>query len=129
MMRSVLFVDDEEGLRHLAVWDLKGKSFEVRTATDGHDALEKLSERAADVVVTDITMPKMGGLTLLEEIRTRYPAIPVIVVTGFGTVEMAVSAMKLGAFDFLLKPYEAATMEGVINQALDRARNYGSASK
>lgn len=119
-MPSILVVDDELGLRQLAIWDLRQKGFDVSVAEDGVHALEQMKTSSFDVVITDITMPRMEGLTLLKEIRTAYPDVEVIVVTGFGTVEMAVSAMKLGAFDFILKPYDAGAMEAKIREALKK---------
>lgn len=103
---KVLFVDDDRLMRKLFLRTISVSDvFIAETATDGMDALEKLEKFNADVVFTDIMMSNMDGLTLLEEIRVRYPDIFVVIVTSSDSIEDAVTAMKSGAYDYILKPF------------------------
>ncbi|MBN1841860.1 MAG: sigma-54-dependent Fis family transcriptional regulator [Deltaproteobacteria bacterium] len=120
---KVLFVDDEEGYRksfNRAV--RKDKTLLVETAADGKEALDKLRTFRADVVMTDVFMPNMDGLTLLKEIKAQYPEIFVLVITGQGTIENAVTAMKLGAYDYLLKPFDVE-MASIVLKKIANHRN------
>jgi DNA-binding NtrC family response regulator len=102
----VLVIDDEQGYRALLEWKLKARGLQIETVKNGEEALARLNAGGFDVVVTDLTMPKGDGLWVLEEIKKRWPATEVIIITGFGTVETAVRAMKLGAFDVIIKPFD-----------------------
>ena len=114
---NVLFVDDEKGYRDSFRRALrKEETILLQTASDGEDALDKLNSFPADVVITDVMMPRMNGLELLEEIRMRYPNIFVLVVTGFGSIEDAVSAMKAGAYDYILKPFDFDVIRMVLKK-------------
>jgi two-component system, NtrC family, sensor kinase len=110
---KVLIVDDEPGFRQLLQWELKNRGFDVQTAENGMVAVQLAAENRYDVIVTDITMPVMNGLELLEEIKKRAPETQIIVTTGFGAVETAVHAMQSGARDFLLKPFD---IEGLVKR-------------
>ncbi len=103
---NILVVDDEEGFRDLLKWEFVALGMNVETASSGDEGVALLTTIRFDVVVTDITMPRMDGLKLLEHIKTVSPRTEVIVVTGFSAVETAVYAMSHGAFDFILKPYD-----------------------
>ena len=114
---NVLFVDDEKGFRDSFRRALrKEDNVLLKTASDGKDALEKLKVFPADVVITDVMMPRMDGLTLLEEIRRLYPNIFVLVMTGFGSIEDAVRAMKIGAYDYILKPFDFDVIKLVLKK-------------
>jgi DNA-binding NtrC family response regulator len=102
----ILVVDDEPGLRAMLEWELSDRGMDVEVAKDGQEAAEMAATRPYDIVVTDLTMPRADGLTLLEGLKKNKPGIHVIVATGFGTVEVAVHAMQRGALDFLLKPVD-----------------------
>src|SRR3989338_2555781 len=92
----VLVVDDEQGMRDLLSFELGSQGYQVVTATDGVDALEKVRRNKFDLVITDLKMPKMGGMETLEEIKKIDPSVEVIIATGFGTIEVAVDSMKKG---------------------------------
>ncbi|MDY7034409.1 MAG: sigma-54 dependent transcriptional regulator [Thermodesulfobacteriota bacterium] len=114
---NVLFVDDEKGFRDSFRRALrKEDNVLLTTASDGKDALEKLKVFPADVVITDVKMPRMDGLSLLEEIRRLYPNIFVLVMTGFGSIEDAVKAMKIGAYDYILKPFDFDVIKLVLKK-------------
>jgi DNA-binding response OmpR family regulator len=102
---TILVVDDEELLRNLIDTFLSKLGHSCVTAIDGVDALEKMKENKIDAVVTDIRMPKMDGITLTGEISTRYPGIPVMIMTAFDEGDTAGLAITAGARDFIKKPF------------------------
>ncbi len=113
MNKKVLLVDDEE----VFVEQLKEAllhahpRFEISTACDGMEALEKMSLESFDIVITDMRMPRMDGMALLKKINEKHPGTYVVVVTAFGNVSLAVEAMRYGAYDFLEKPFNMDTLE------------------
>lgn len=113
--KTVLVVDDEPGMRDMLRWQLDGAGFATRLAVDGAEAIEIIARDDVDLVITDLTLSRATGLQLLQTLRRRSARPIVIVVTGFGTVETAVAAMKAGAADFLLKPFD-------LPQLLERIR-------
>lgn len=121
-MYSVMLVDDEQAvldtLIHSISWQLLGIDHIV-TATDGKQALERLSERTVELLITDIKMPLMDGLTLLRQVRSLYPAIRCILLTAYGEFEYAREALELGVENYLLKPFQQAELERTIEKALD----------
>jgi DNA-binding NtrC family response regulator len=116
----LLVVDDEPGIRAFLAWRLRARGLEVDIAHDGQDALEKMQRQHFDLVISDITMPRLQGLALLEAIKQQHPACKVILMTGFSTVDTAVSAMRLGAFDFLLKPFRLTALLKAVDRALSQ---------
>jgi len=116
-----LVVDDETGFRSLLGWRLARLGLHVVTVCDGAEALQSLDAERFHIVVTDLTMPHLQGLNVLSEVKRRWPATEVIIVTGFGTVETAVYAMQQGAHDFLLKPFELSVFIGSVMRALAKA--------
>jgi two-component system response regulator AtoC len=117
MADRVLVVDDEQSLRKVLAATLQREGYEVQVASDGEEAIAALDRDGADVVVTDLVMPRMDGLSLLRKVVARHPDIPVIVVTAHGKVDSAVEAMKAGAFDFVTKPFEHAELKAIIAKA------------
>jgi len=101
---SILVVDDESTIREVVVEFLSGLNYEVFEAPDGQAALDALRRQAKDVVMSDIMMPRLDGFALLREIKTRFPDTQVLMMTGFGSIESAVEAMRLGAADYVTKP-------------------------
>jgi len=104
---SVLVIDDEEVVREVLSRMLARKGCTVEHATDGENGLAKAGEKPYDVVITDINMPRMDGFEFMENLRARDPEIPVIIVTAVGDVKNAVKAVRLGAYDFVHKPFGA----------------------
>jgi DNA-binding NtrC family response regulator len=117
MADRVLVVDDEQNLRKVLAATLQREGYEVQVAADGEEALAALERDGADVVVTDLVMPRVDGLTLLKRVVLRHPDVPVIVITAHGAIDKAVEAMKAGAFDFLAKPFEHAELKSIIARA------------
>jgi nitrogen regulation protein NR(I) len=113
----VLIVDDELNIRRVLAAMLKREGYDVTTAADGEQALAVLQKTQVHVVVTDLVMPRLGGLDLLRRASADFPDVPVIVITAHGTVDSAVQALKAGAFDYITKPFEQAELAKVIAKA------------
>ncbi|MBW1784270.1 MAG: sigma-54-dependent Fis family transcriptional regulator, partial [Deltaproteobacteria bacterium] len=113
---SLLFVDDEPQILSLLKRTLAGENYLIHTASNGEDALNILSNTQIAAALVDLVMPGMDGFSLLKEIRERYPEIMVAILTGYGGVKEAVTAMKLGAVDFLEKPFQPARLQALIAQ-------------
>ena len=121
-MASILIVEDESKMRRLLEMNLADQGFETHSAGDAEAGLKILNSTHIDLVVTDFKLPGMNGLEFLQAIKRANAAVPVVVMTAYGSVESAVEAMKLGASDYLLKPFSLAEMVLVVRKELD-ARN------
>ncbi len=117
MAIRVLLVDDAKDFIKYMKKRLDARGLEVSTANSGREALALLDKEAIDVVVLDVLMPDMDGIETLQEIKTIKPDLPVIMLTGHGTVESTAEGMRLGAADFLLKPCDADTLLHSIEKA------------
>jgi len=115
---NILVVDDEPDMRDALTTALRREGLCVSTAANGIEALEKVQAQPFDLIITDVRMPRMGGLALLQEIKRTAAAIPVVMMTGYGRIEDAVEAMKAGAFDYLLKPFSLEDLKAVVIKAL-----------
>jgi DNA-binding response OmpR family regulator/DNA-binding CsgD family transcriptional regulator len=102
--KTILLVDDEEAILASVGWDLEHHNFEVTTANDGGEATDLLRTKSFDLVITDLMMPQVDGFAVLQTAKSLHPEIGVIILTGFGDVDSAVKALKLGADDYLQKP-------------------------
>src|SRR5215218_7328442 len=118
----LLFVDDEPALRGLMAERLAERGFEVVEAEHGERALELLQQFAFDIVITDLRLPGIDGTRVIEAARERYPGIIAIVITGYGTVKDAVEAIKMGASDFIAKPFQFDELLHVLKKALEQRR-------
>jgi DNA-binding NtrC family response regulator len=118
MRGRLLIVEDRDSLRRMLERALGQEGYEVATAADGRAGMRLLGERAFDFVLTDLKLPDVSGLEVLEASRTAQPQVPVVVLTGYGSVGTAVEAMKLGAYDFLEKPLEIDDLSRLIEQAI-----------
>ncbi len=121
-MGTILLVDDDEGLRGVLAFALSSEGHTVIEAVNGREGLDALRASPVDLVITDLKMPVMDGITLLRTMREEENTRPVIVLTAFGTIEEAVEAMKLGAFNYLTKPYNRDELRLVVENALEQAR-------
>jgi signal transduction histidine kinase len=117
---NILLVDDEKDFVEMLSMRLEDAGDKVTPAYDGSMCLEKLKETPIDVVILDIKMPGMDGIQALREIKSRYPLVEVILLTGHGTTETAVQGMKLGAFDYLLKPADFEELKTILDRAKQR---------
>src|SRR6266567_7103589 len=121
MSETILVVDDEENIRHTLRGVLADEGFEVLEAPDGRRALELLKHVAPRLAIVDVWMPEMDGIELVERMRTQSPGVPIIVISGHGTIETAVRVIRLGAFDFLEKPFQLESLLQVVDRALGAA--------
>lgn len=116
---SVLLVDDREDFVAALAGRLILHGMEVETATNGEDALAIVQEKTIDVVVLDVIMPGMGGLEILKRLKKTHPDIQIILLTGHGSTKEGIEGMRLGAFDFLMKPVD---IEELIAKMITSAR-------
>jgi DNA-binding NtrC family response regulator len=119
---ELLFVDDDDEFRSTAVQRFARRGFQVQQAPGVNDALRLLQDRQFDVVVSDMAMPGLTGIDLLQRVKELSPECEVLLLTGEATVGTAVQAMKLGAYDFLSKPFSLAELETLIQKAYERRR-------
>src|SRR5213080_1321322 len=117
-----LVVDDEPRLRRVLVRLLEGEGFTCAEAGSGTEALEKMHAEPVPLVISDLRMPQMDGVTLLREILARWPDTAVIVVTAVAEVESAVACLQLGALDYVAKPFHLDEVRARVSQALDKRR-------
>jgi two-component system NtrC family response regulator len=118
----ILFVDDEESQRKAIGGFIEKKGYYIKTCPDGDTALDLIRNESWDIVLSDLKMPGMNGIELLRRAKELVPDIVFILFTAYGTVEGAVEAMKLGAFDFITKPVDLDVLEIMINKALENRR-------
>jgi DNA-binding NtrC family response regulator len=117
MGAKVLVVDDEREFSVLLSERLRRRDYEAQFCFGGKEALEILGRRPCDVIVLDLVMPEMDGITTLKEIKLRYPLTEVILLSGRATLETAIQGMWMGAFEYLTKPCEIEHMTSKINEA------------
>lgn len=122
MFPTILIVDDEESILKSLSGILMDEGFETLTAKNGYEALQRIEEQAPDLVLLDIWMPGLDGLDTLKEIKNHHPYIQVVMITGHGTIETAVNATKIGAYDFIEKPLNIDRVIVAINNALNFRR-------
>lgn len=116
----VLVVDDEESVRHLLQRILEGAGYTVDTAADGQEALVKISELEIAAVLLDIKMPGMSGMEVLKQITNNWPETSVIMVTAVGDAQTAIEAMKLGAYDYIIKPFNHNDLVLKLRRAIEK---------
>lgn len=122
-MKTILVVDDEEQIRNSLRGVLSDEGFAVLEAGDGRRALEVLGERTPDLVILDVWLPEIDGIALLEQIKSKHPSLPVIIICGHANIEAAVRATRLGAADFIEKPFSLDALLGSIERALGSERS------
>ncbi len=115
---SILVIDDDQSLRRVIEFSLAEQGHLVRTAATGEEGLALFGKERFDAVITDITMPGISGIEVLKKVQAAAPSLPVIVITAYGTVESAVEAMKLGAFDYITKPFNRDELRITLERAL-----------
>jgi len=121
-MSRILVVDDDETIRD-TLYELLSEEHDCQTAQTAEQALARLEVDSYDLVLTDISMPGLSGLELLGHVRQKYPDTPVIIISGISDQEHAQGLIRLGAFEFLLKPFRLEVVEKSVKRALDRRRH------
>ena len=122
MPRKVLIVDDEKAIRWSLGEALQGQGYEVEEAENGKKCINLFQKDPADIVILDLKLPDMDGIEVLKKIKAEDKNVPVIMMTAYGEVETAVEAIKGGAYDFLLKPFQLEKMKIAIKNALETKR-------
>jgi DNA-binding NtrC family response regulator len=115
---KILVIDDESIVRTSCSRSLTPEGYEVKLSQNGADAMKMLEEESFDLVLTDLKMPDIDGIEVLKMIKHRWPQTEVIVVTGYQTVDTAVKSIKLGAFDYLEKPFTPDSLIAAVNNAM-----------
>src|SRR4051795_12494631 len=119
-MSNILIVDDEQSYRQLLSLVFEGDGHTVRTAMNGRQALELLQAEPADVIISDVKMPDMDGIEMLRAVRETLPDIGVVLMTAFASVETAREAFKLGADDFITKPFDVEELKLIVKKIIER---------
>ncbi|MDR2427413.1 MAG: response regulator [Endomicrobium sp.] len=116
----ILIIDDEDGIRELLTSEFSKLGYKTISAIDGEDALVKLNTEKVQVVITDMKMPKLGGLDVLKIVKDKSPESEVIIITGHATVEDAINAMRGGAYDFVQKPFNIDELTALVEKAMEK---------
>jgi DNA-binding NtrC family response regulator len=119
---NILVIDDEESMRDSCQQALSAKGSRVEVAGDGSTGLAILEKEAFDLVILDLKMPGLSGMEVLKKIKEKDPAVVVVVITGYATVESAVEAMKTGAYDFVPKPFTPESLRMIVERAMEKRR-------
>ena len=119
---KILLIDDDPGIRATLQRVLAEEGCEVTMESRGDNGLARAGEEPFNVVITDLKMPGLGGLELVRQLHEAQPRLPIILVTAFGTTQTAIEATKLGAFDYLLKPFNIPQLLELIRRAVDSNR-------
>ena len=114
----ILTIDDEENIRNGLADNFELEGYEVKQASNGADGLELIAQGGIDLVITDLRMDGMSGSEVVQRVTTEYPGIPIIVLTGHGSIDDATAALKAGAFDFLTKPLDLDHLNKIVKNAL-----------
>ncbi len=122
MADRVLVIDDEKGIREVLEAILTDEGYAVTAAEDGIQGLARLSQEVVDAVILDVWLPNKGGIDVLKEIKETYPGMPVVIISGHGNIDLAVKAVKAGAFDFLEKPLSLEKVLTVVRNAIELAQ-------
>ena len=119
-MKKVLVIDDEAIVRTSSKRTLVPEGYEVKLADSGRAGIELLESESFDVILLDLKMPDMSGIDVLKVVMERWPGIKVIIVTGYSTVETAVEALRLGAFNHIEKPFTPDSLLAAVEEALEK---------
>jgi two-component system response regulator AtoC len=120
--RTVLIADDEPSIRHVLTLVLTDKGYDVRAVADGEEALRELNSRPYDVVISDVRMPKVDGMTLLKSALAHWPDLTFLVMSAYGSQDQALEAVAAGAFDYVQKPFKPEEIVLVLKKAAERIR-------
>ena len=131
MGQTILLTDDDYEMRYAMSETLRRCGYTVDIATGGDEAIQKYSSKKYDMVISDVKMANGDGVSVLKEIKRRSPDVPVVLITAYGTIDNAVEAMKLGAFDYIMKPFSVDALEDLVRRGIEsvHAENKSAAEK
>ncbi|MGB9082258.1 MAG: response regulator, partial [Desulfuromonadaceae bacterium] len=118
-MKTILVADDDQAIRRTLELHLSEEGFAVRTAADGHEAVEKAIQAEVDLVLLDVRLPGMDGFEVLGRIKEKRPDLPVVVITAYDDMQTAIKAIRLGAIDHLGKPVDLDHLDEVIDKIFE----------
>jgi len=121
-METILIIDDEKSLVDLLAVVFKKEGYRVKTSLSANGALDLLEKEAFDLVITDIKMPQRSGMDILKAVKERSPEVPVIMITAYGSVKQAVDALKAGALDYVVKPFDVEELKIIAARGLEKSR-------
>ena len=121
MNEKILVVDDDEGVRQVLGQSLQDAGFRVSSVESGEKAVAAAREETFDLVILDMVLPRVDGMEVLRDITAAKPDLPVVMITGYASVETAIKAMKMGAVDYIVKPFRMEEVELVVGKALERS--------
>ncbi len=119
---SILIIDDDAGVRQVLADSLTSMGYEARSLDSGDRVLGAVRDASCDLLILDMVLPRTDGMEVLQEVHRHHPDLPVIMITGYASVETAIKAMKMGAFDYVVKPFRMEEVELVVGKALERSR-------
>jgi len=125
---KILAIDDEHNIRHLIESEFTLEGYEVKTAKDGQEGLKLLDNQAFDVVLLDIKLPRMNGIEVLRRLKKKSPSTEVLMITGYGDIKTAVESLKLGAREYITKPFKLDELLGLVERAITDPSNGGGGS-
>ena len=121
-MVKILIIDDEKSILDLLSVVFKKEGYTVETALSAKMALELIDKEEFDLVLTDIKLPQMSGMKILQYVKEKYPAMPVVMITAYGTIKQAIEALKMGAMDYIVKPFNMEELKIIVAQGLENRR-------
>ena len=121
-MKKILVIDDEVVVRISCKRTLSGKGYEVKTVSNGKEGIEILEKEPFKLVLLDLKMPDMDGIEVLQKIKASWPETNVIMITGYSTVDSAIKSLKLGAFNYIEKPFTPETLIEAVKEVFESAR-------
>ena len=119
---KILVVDDELSMQEFLAIMLRKEGHLPTCSGSGEDAVKKLSSQEFDAVITDLNLPNLDGIGVLREVRDRQPGTPVIMITAYATARTAIDALKLGAYDYVMKPFNVDELKNIVANALEKKR-------
>ncbi len=121
-MVKILIIDDEKSILDLLSVVFKKKGYRVKTSLSAKTALELIDKEEFDLILTDIKLPQMSGMKILKYVKEKYPAMPVVMITAYGTIKQAIEALKMGAMDYIVKPFNMEELKIIVAQGLENRR-------
>ena len=124
--KRIMLVDNEDSICDIYKRILTDEGFEVESFIDGGTAIESFSKKSFDIVITDLKMPKLDGFYVIKKVRELSPKTDIIVISGYATLDSVIESIKLGAYDYLVKPFEISDLVGKVRKCIDARGEYST---